>query len=636
MIQRLRHVLLPRGPHRKGWVAAPLAVGTWVVLLVLFGALCLAIFVALATLSRVNLSPAPVFADVVQQHPGSYRWVLDRDQRLLSAQRVNPHYRQLPWLPLAGFTPQLQTAVVQNEDLRFFEHAGVDWLALGGSVFAVLQGQRRGGSTLTMQLVRLLAPTGDMPRTATGKWRQMAAAWQLERHWSKAHILEAYLNLAPLRSDVRGLHTGAALWFDQGPATLGLPQPVSTATTAWLVALLPAPQAAMPQIAARACRIALRQALLPSCDGLGAALPSAGRLAFNITRQKRQHLLPVAHAKSAGVWHSRVALGVQEITETALTDLLEELKPAHVQDAAAVVLDNATGDVLAYVGSAGPASAAASLDLARTLRQPASAIKPLLYAAAFDAGRLHPGDWLPTRPKTFAPRLPTEPPFRPRHEGPPAPAHVHPREALGGSMNVPAVQVLQTLGIESFAQTLLTLNLAKAPTVLQAGLALALGAHEVSLLNLTNAYRSVAIGGVHSPVRWALPNPQLPVAPPRQVFNAESAALVTSILADPGPRNRAFGEANALNTAFTSSAKTGTSNGARDNWALGYTARHTVGVWIGNADGQPMRDVLGPNGAALAWRSIMENLHRLPSDAAVIAAPPIKRPLSGPSSSSPK
>lgn len=636
MIQRLRHILFLRGSLLSSWVAVPLAMGAWVGLLGLFGALCLAVFVALAAVSGANLPPAPVFAEVVSQHPGSYRWVLDRDQRLLSAQRVNPQYRQLPWLPLAGFSPQLQAAVVQNEDQRFFDHAGVDWQALGGSAFAVLQGQRRGGSTLTMQLVRLLAPPGDMPRTALGKWHQMATAWQLERHWSKAHILEAYLNLAPLRSDVRGLHTGAALWFNQGPAALGLPQAVSAAAAAWLVALLPAPQAPMPQVAARACRIALGQALLPSCVGLGAALPGDGRFALNTTRQTRQHLLPVSHSKSAGVWHSQVSLKVQEITETALADLLDELKPAHVQDAAAVVLDNATGDVLAYVGSASPTSGAASLDLARALRQPASAIKPLVYAAAFDAGRLHPSDWLPTRPKTFVPRQPTEQPFRPRHEGPPAPSQVHPREALGGSMNVPAVQVLQNLGIEPFAQTLLSLKLAQAQTVHQAGLALALGAHEVSLLNLTNAYRSLANGGVHSPVRWALPNPQLPAAPPKRVFNSESAALVTSFLADPEPRNRAFGEANALNTAFASSAKTGTSNGARDNWALGYTARHTVGVWIGNADGQPMRDVLGPNGAALAWRSIMENLHRLPSDAAVIAAPPIKRPLSGPSSSSPK
>ena len=627
MIQRLRHILFPRGSRHTRWVAVPLAVGAWVGLLGLFSTLCLAVFVALAAWSVANLPPAPVFADMVRQHPGSYRWVLDRDQRLLSAQRVNPHYRQLPWLPLAGFAPQLQAAVVQNEDQRFFGHAGVDWQALGGSAFAVLQGQRRGGSTLTMQLVRLLAPPGDMPRTTLGKWNQMTTAWQLERHWSKAQILEAYLNLAPLRSDVRGLHTGAALWFNQGSTALGLPQEVSAATTAWLVALLPAPQAPMHQVSARACRIALRQALLPSCDSLGAALPGDSRFAVNTTRQTRQHLLPVVHSKSAGVWHSRVSLGVQQITETALADLLDELKPAHVRNAAAVVLDNASGDVLAYVGSAGPSSGAASLDVARALRQPASAIKPLLYAAAFDAGRLHPSDWLPTRPKTFAPRLPTEPPFRPRHEGPPAPAQVHPREALGGSMNVPAVQVLQNLGIEPFAQTLLTLKLAQAQTVHQAGLALALGAHEVSLLNLTNAYRSLANGGVSGPVRWVLPGPSDPKLTTARVFTAQTAALVTHILADPGPRNRAFGEANPLNTAFASSAKTGTSNGARDNWALGYTGRHTVGVWIGNADGQAMRDVLGPNGAAIAWRSIVENLHRLPPEAAAIAAPPFKRPL---------
>jgi penicillin-binding protein 1C len=198
------------------------------------------------------------------------------------------------------------------------------------------------------------------------------------------------------------------------------------------------------------------------------------------------------------------------------------------------------------------------------------------------------------------------------------------------------VQVLHDLGLANAQAGLVGLGLANPRTVHQAGWALALGAHEVSLLALTNAYRTLANGGIHSAVQWTTLTPfkvnpsanlkamaganqvasahgaSVQVTAAQRRISPPNAALVANILADPAPRGRAFGEHNALNTSFPSFAKTGTSNGTRDNWALGSTARHTVGVWIGNFEGDAMQDVLGPAGAAIAWRTVMENLHRHP------------------------
>jgi penicillin-binding protein 1C len=177
-------------------------------------------------------------------------------------------------------------------------------------------------------------------------------------------------------------------------------------------------------------------------------------------------------------------------------------------------------------------------------------------------------------------------------------------------MNIPAVLVLERLGLEQGQQGLLAFGLANAKTVNQTGLALALGSHEVGLADLTNAYRTLANGGMHGALKWTTKVGDQAV--PIRLISETSAKTVNSILTDVAPRNRAFGEFNALNTSFTSMSKTGTSNGARDNWAIGSTARHTVGVWIGNFEHDAMRDIYGPAGAGLAWRVIMEHLKRLP------------------------
>ena len=445
-----------------------------------------------------------------------------------------------------------------------------------------------------------------MPRSVWGKWLQMRAAWSLENTWTKEQILEAYLNLLPLRGDVVGLHTAKKLWMlDQTSIAPEL-------QAVLLTAMIPSPQATLPAIAKRACRLADGIKLPQSCS--------------EVTKAVQRHFQPTTQADAkwpnfaphaarrvltqAGEFRSSLDAGIQEMTQTALNTLLVDLYEANVRDAAAVVLDNATGEVLAYVGSAGRFSKSPQVDGALAKRQPASTIKPFIYALAFDAGKLSMTDKLSTRERSFAPLKLDDVVFKPRHEGPKPAAWVTPREALGGSMNIPAVLVLERLGLEQGQQGLLTFGLASLKTVSQTGLALALGSHEVALADLTNAYRTLANGGMHGALKWTTKVGDQAVS--TRIISETSAKTVNSILTDVAPRNRAFGEFNALNTSFTSMSKTGTSNGAHDNWALGGTARHTVGVWIGNFEHDAMRDIYGPAGAGLAWRVIMENLHRLP------------------------
>lgn len=566
-----------------------------------------ALLAALWAVERFTSPVNPSFVEVQKKNQGSFSVVYDRTGKVLDIQRRQFDVQQLPWQALEKFSEIDVKTILANEDKRFYSHSGVDLKAMVSVVGSVLQGKlERGGSTISMQVARLVAPKDSMPRSFWGKWQQMRAAWALERNWSKIEILEIYLNLLPMRGEVVGLHTAKKLWMSDQSITSPELQAVM------LTAMIPSPQAALPSIAKRACRLIVGHKQPQSCDDVKKAVEMHFQqvAASDTLWPKRAPHAARRVMQQAGEFHSSLDAGIQEMTQTALNTLLIDLYEANVRDAAAVVLDNATGEVLAYVGSAGRFSKSPHVDGALAMRQPASTIKPFIYALAFDAGKLSITDKLSTRERYFAPLRLEDVAFKPRHEGPNPAAWVTPREALGGSMNIPAVLVLERLGLEQGQKGLLAFGLANTKTVNQTGLALALGSHEVGLAHLTNAYRTLANGGIHGALKWTTKVGDQAV--PTRIISETSAKTVNSILSDFAPRNRAFGEFNALNTSFASMSKTGTSNGAHDNWALGSTARHTVGVWIGNFEHDAMRDIYGPAGAGLAWRVIMENLHRLP------------------------
>jgi penicillin-binding protein 1C len=296
---------------------------------------------------------------------------------------------------------------------------------------------------------------------------------------------------------------------------------------------------------------------------------------------------------------------VQAVAVTALKRQLQGLGTARARDGAVVVLDNATGDVLAYVGGVGGGSTAAAVDGANAYRQAGSTLKPFLYAQVIEKGWMTPASILDDSPVQLdtASGLYVPQNYDRSFKGP-----VSVRSALAGSLNVPAVRALLVGGVESFRDRLWDTGYKGLTEDGQYyGFSLALGSAEVTLLEQANAYRSLANGGRFAPVR--LRDTDM-LGEFRQILSPQAAWIVSDILADPSARAAAFGVDSALRLPFWAAVKTGTSKAMRDNWCVGFTDRYTVAVWVGNLEGDSMKAVSGTSGAAPVWRDVMMALHR--------------------------
>ncbi len=545
--------------------------------------------------------PATDLAQIQQQHPPSSAWLLDRHGAVMQEVRVDFNRRQGEWQALSAISPTLKTAVVRAEDKRFAEHGGVDGRALGHALWDTLTGDnRRGASTLTMQLAGFLQPelASGTRKGMLGKLKQMAAAWQLERHLTKPQILEAYLNLAPFRGEARGVAAASARLFGKGAAALTQDEALL------LAALLPAPQAPLEQVAARACRYAGQPANSAGCSRLRrlaqASLPGQPALA---TAGMAPHVATRLQLEPGERRRTTLDRGLQRRATAALESQLSQLIDQDVEDGAVLVLDNASGEVLAYVGSRRDARQH-QVDGVRAQRQAGSTLKPFLYALALEQQFLTAASPLDDSPVAI-----TTPSgqYVPQNYDRQFKGQVSVRTALAGSLNVPAVRTLLLTGIEPFHQQLRQLGLPLAQDADFYGYALALGSPEVDLWSLTNAYRALANGGRYGEARLQ-PGQADSLKP---VIQPAAAFIVTDILADRAARSVTFGLENPLATPFWSAVKTGTTKDMRDNWCIGFSQRYTVGVWVGNFDGRPMRGVSGVTGAAPVWLEVMQALHAM-------------------------
>ncbi len=563
------------------------------------------------------------FNQVKADYKPSDTLVLDRNGELLHRLRTDATVRRGQWVALADISPALRTALVMSEDKRFYEHSGVDWQAATSAAWANLWNNKtRGASTITMQLAGLLDE--DLKRGAGGrsvaqKIGQTVSATTLERNWRKDQILEAYLNLVPFRGELVGIDAMSQTLFGKAPHGLDAREAAVAA------ALVRAPNAKVTQVVQRAC--AVLQSLAPAGTprGTGAADCDALDLFTTGVLQRRDYaasegvaphvarqLTSERAAPSAQTLPSRriktsLSAPLQRFAVQTLQQHLRELSGRHVEDGALVVLDNATGEVLAWVGSSGALSNAAEVDGVTALRQPGSTLKPFLFAQAIAERRItaaslleDSGTQIQTSGGLYIPQN-----YDRQFKG-----WVTARTALGASLNVPAVRTLVMLSPDAFQKQLVKLGLPFKESGDYFGYSLALGSAEVSLLNLTNAYRALANGGRTSPTTL-VPNTK---AVWRAALDPRAAFIVGDILSDTNARARTFGTDSVLATRFWSAVKTGTSKDMRDNWALGYSQRYTVGVWVGNASGAPMWDVSGTTGAAPIWATVMQHLHAtLPS-----------------------
>jgi penicillin-binding protein 1C len=381
-------------------------------------------------------------------------------------------------------------------------------------------------------------------------------------------------------------------------------------------ALVRAPNAKAITVGQRACGVlrAMQPTSQQECDALqaytAAVLPRKAWLPSDGTAPHvAQKLLnPSPHVArkllnaSPRVAQSSLHAPLQRHALQTLRQHLSELRGRNVQDGAVVVLDNASGQVLAYVGSSGDLGDAQEVDAAAALRQAGSTLKPFLYAQAIAENRITAASLLEDSPA----HIPTASGlYIPQNYDRSFKGWVSVRTALGASLNVPAVRALVMVSPEAFAQQLRAAGLPLKNDGDFYGYSLALGSADVSLLSLTNAYRTLANGGRYSPTSFSLsPAPKFSSA-----LSPESSFIVSDMLSDNNARARTFGTDSILTTRFWSAVKTGTSKDMRDNWAIGYSQRYTVGVWVGNASGESMWDVSGVSGAAPVWASVMSFLH---------------------------
>jgi penicillin-binding protein 1C len=561
----------------------------------------LVLSLALGAFLRLGLPTVPAFERVRTASASSEARLLDRHGRILHERRVRSDERRLVWTPLAEISPALPEAVLSIEDRRFRAHRGVDPRSLAAAVLAQLRGERRGASTLTMQLAGELDPAlraRKGARTLRQKLRQMAFALALERHWSKDQILEAYLNRVGYRGELVGVGAAARGLFDKAPHALD-------GVEAWLLAaLLRSPNAPLERVAERACRLSALAGAEADCAAYAARVDTA--LARAPALRPPAALAPHLAARllgRSGDVQTTLDADLQRMAIRTLSEQLDRLADRRVRDGAVLVVENSTGDVLAWVGSSGPRSDSRHVDFVRARRQAGSTLKPFLYALAFEDRILTPSTRLDDSPLEIPTGLGS---YRPdnydhRFHGP-VPARV----ALGSSLNIPAVRVLERVGVDRAVVALRALGLRGLVRADYYGPSLALGAADVTLEELVGAYRALGRGGRAGALRIRAEDPPLEEA---EVLEAGAAFLVADILADRGNRSLAFGLESELSTRSFAAVKTGTSKDMRDNWCLGFSDRYTVGVWVGNGSGEPMQNVSGVDGASPVWSALMAALH---------------------------
>ena len=588
-------------------------------LLLALATLLLAPWIALLVAAAFTSLP-PDLADAKQPSTGAV--LRDRHGVVIRELRADDGARAR-WVPLDASSDRIARAVIAAEDRRFYLHPGVDPLAMIRAAGQVVVHRRivSGASTLTQQLARSLV---KRPRTLRGKFAEAALALRIEWSLSKREILEQYVNRVSFGPGLRGIEAASRFYFDKPSVDLSLAEAAALAGIPRGPAVYD-PRRGTERLLRRRDRVLdrLGDAGLASRDDvlhaqrepLVIAPAGGGSGAPHLVRG----LMSGAVDEALGPLRNRTSeltltldRGLQREIEVLAQQTVKSLASRHVTAAAVIVLDNASGEILAYVGSPDIEDAArlGHNDGVLALRQPGSSLKPFVYELAMErlgytAATVLPDVelYLPTRDGDYHPNN-----YDGRFHGP-----VRVREALANSYNVPAVITADAVGPARVLERFHELGMRSLTEDGEHyGAAIALGDGEVRLLDIAGAYATLARGGVWKSivaVKSAVGKDAAPLALPsresRRVMDEAMAFVITDILADRGARISSFGEGNVLELPFPVAAKTGTSKGYRDNLTVGFTPDVTVGVWVGNFDGSPMEGVSGVSGAGPLFRGAM-------------------------------
>jgi penicillin-binding protein 1C len=541
-----------------------------IVLAALFLAPVLALAITWARLPPLDLAPTAERSPIV----------LDRSGQLLRAFTMQDGRWRMP-TTVADVDPRYVAMLLAFEDKRFRSHAGVDPMAVVRAAGQSIRHGRiiSGGSTITMQVARLIEPRDE--RSLSAKLRQMARAIDLERKLSKDEILSLYLSLAPFGGNIEGIRAASFAYFGKDARRL------SHAEAAMLVALPQAPELRRPdRFAERAARgrnrvlaVATNAGVIPEGErqhALGEMMPTA----------RKPFPMLAAHAAEAAlrerpgerIHRLTIDAGWQTMLEGLAKERAEQLGPK--LSASILVIEQATGAIRASVGGAGyfADERAGAMDLTQALRSPGSALKPFIYAMAFEEGIAHPSTVLEDRPHRYGLYAPEN--FDQTFQG-----TVTARKALQMSLNVPTVDLLSALGPQRFVSRMRSVGAGLAmPPEGAPGLAIGLGGVGITLRDLTRLYAGLSRGGEATPLQIRLDAPVGDEQFARLVDPVPAWYVADTLLGAPPPANAQGGR-----IAF----KTGTSYGYRDAWSVGFDRKHTIGVWVGRPDNAAVPGLVG-------------------------------------------
>jgi penicillin-binding protein 1C len=570
------------------------------------------VFVSLTAFARFAPLDAPESRGIV---PGTV--VLDAHGNVL--ERDMSAGLRIP-TTIDRVAPRMLQATISAEDRRFLQHVGVDPIAIARALSN--SSSPSGASTITQQLARRLYLADDTSPLAARKGHEALIALQLEANRSKAEILQLYLNDVYYGRGAYGVEAAARVYFGIGASNLDL------AHAAYLAGLPQRPSAydSVIDSAARArqtyvlarmvedgwiTKVQATSAATERIEILPASLPPIAHQFVGFARAELARLRPDLAGRDGLIIETTLDAGLQSESERLVRLRLETLRDRNATDAALVAIEPGTGRILAWVGSAtdGDPAHGGEIDMARTPRQPGSALKPLLYAAAFEHGYTAATPLLDV-PATFAT---DDGPYMPQNFDRSFHGVVPLRVALASSLNVPAVRTLDAIGLDAMLEISHRFGLTTLNSVESYGLSLTLGSGEVRLVDLTNAFAAFGARGMLAEpfaierVRDSSGRILFQRAPAvaRRVLSAENAYLITDILSDSDARIPGFGGVTPFEVPFPAAVKTGTSTGFRDTWTIGFTPNVAIGVWVGNADGAPMLDLAGVEGAGPIWRDAM-------------------------------
>jgi penicillin-binding protein 1C len=517
-------------------------------------------------------------------------------------------------VPLNQVSSHFIQAIIAAEDSRFYQHGATDVRAMARSLLEAVQAKHlvSGASTITMQLARMLAPA---PRTLHHKVGEIWLSWRIFAGMNRDQILESYINRLPMSGNIYGVEAASRTYFDISAADLNLAQ-------ASLLAAIPNdPNNLNPYdrwqslkkrqsyvlnrmvkdkyiTRSQADRALAEEILLaPAKQGIIAAPHFLFWLSNQLPKQHPSHI------------RTTIDRNLQQFVEAQVQQLVNTLSTHNVHQAAALVIDNHTGEILAYIGSPNyfNGSEIGKNDGVQALRQPGSTLKPFLYELALEKRVIRPNTILADVPTYYA--IPGAKLYSPTNYndqtflGP-----VRVRIALANSLNIPAVKVLEKVRVPNFLDRLHELgfaHLTKPPEYY--GLGLVLGSGEVSLFELARAYFTLARQGQFTPILTTFND--IKSSQVKSVMDRTTSALITNMLSDPHARAQEFGVDSVLALPFPTAVKTGTSSDFRDTWTVGFTTDYTVATWVGNFNGDRMKKVSGVMGAAPLWNHIMLHLH---------------------------